>query len=228
MRHAHSHARAIATHKELINYLIVLVIGVSEIFLEIGIGFLLYDNAINAAGGIHTSGDLVIIVLSALTAGAIVSMSNQRPFVEWALRSLMGLLAVCIFLFGGITILSISIERMLTPIEGTAWVAFVIGLLSIITNYCKHKILQGSGGEHGNINVKSLTRHVKIDMSLGAIACIGGLLRMVGTFFPSWECVILRIDPGLSIIISFWLFWGAYEIANEVLTGQVMADHHDH
>lgn len=231
MSHPQSHAHTVETRREFISYILVLFIGCGEIFLEIGIGFMMFDNAINAAGGIHTGGDLIIIVLSTLTAGAIVALSKSRPITEWELRSFMGIIAIFIFLYGGLSVFFLSIERLLTPVEGTASVAFVIGFVSMIANYYKHSLLERSGGEDGNVTVKSLSRHVKIDMSLGAIACIGGLLRMMGAYFPAWEFIVIRIDPTLSIIVSVWLLWSAHEIAHEVLSGHVMAsshDHHDH
>lgn len=230
MPHVHSHARVIETRKELYTYLLILFIGLCEIFLEIGIGFVLGDNAINAAGGIHTSGDLIIVILSALTAVTVVAIAPHRPSAEQISRTIMSSLAVSIFLFGGVTIFTISIERMIEPVIGIPWIAIVIGFISILTNYLKFFLLERDGGEAGNITVKSLSRHVKIDMSLGAIACLGGTLRIVSAYFPSTELIALRIDPFLSLLVSLWLFWSAYEIGQEIYEGQIMgrSDHHSH
>lgn len=224
----HSHTNKSDTRQEFFMYGLVLVIGLLEVFLEIVVGFIFYDNTINAAGGVHTGGDLTIVVLSALTVGSISLLVSHSPLSEWYLRTIMGFAAVLIFITGGLGVIAIALERLASPVEGVGWVAAVIGLISIGLNLLKHTLLNKHGGERGNINLKSLTRHVKIDIALGAVAVIGGTARAILASFDAIAWAVLRIDPVLSLIVALWLLYSGYEIAEEILTGQVIEDSHKH
>lgn len=182
------------------------------LFANLGVAItkIIVGNLINSsslsADGIHSVSDGMSNIVGIIGISiASAPVDKEHPYGHKKFEIMASLFIGVMLLFLGGKILYTGINRFMNPTDPSISLISLISLvLTIIVNICVTKYERKKGEEYNSYALISDSIHTKSDIFIS----IGVLISLLGIKLGLPNI----IDPIISIVISFFIFYASYEI----------------
>ena len=184
-------------------------------FANLGVALtkIIVGNLINSsslsADGIHSISDGMSNIVGLIGISiASAPVDKEHPYGHKKFEIMASLFIGGMLLFLGGKILYTSINRFMYPTAPSiSFISLISLVLTIIVNICVTKYERKKGEEYNSYTLISDSIHTKSDILIS----IGVLISLLGIKLGLPNV----LDPIISIVISFFIFYASYEIFKE-------------